>query len=233
MTTTLERPAAAPRPSPGELRFVAVRANLMPAEVVSKRQTEAVRKQVLLGLLVVAVLLVGWYGLSWWQTSAANSDLHAAQRQGGTLQKQQRTYAPLVDAQSQTQQIQTRLHRLMTGDLSWRDLLATLRTQAPAGLSLTSVTGTITTGVAASAPQPGSTTGDAVGQLTLGGTARGKNDVAAYSDRLAKVNGLAAPLITNVTVNSGRTTFTMTVALTPAILGGRYSAAAGHRTGGK
>lgn len=238
MTTTLEKPGAAPKPGPGGLRFVAVRANLMPTEVLSKRQSEVVRKQVVLGLVVVVGLLVAWFGLSWFQTSSARSDLSAAQNRGLALQAQQKQFAPLVAAQSRTLTIQGQLRTLMAGDLSWKDLLAKLRGAAPGGLTLTNVTGNVTVanGTTQSAPQPAvAAVPGAIGQLTVTGTAHSKNDVAAYSDKLATVPGLASPLITNVTTAPGSTvTFSMTVAITSGALGGRYAATApANQTGGK
>ena len=230
MTTTLEKPGAAPKPGPGGLRFVAVRANLMPTEVLSKRQTEVVRKQVVLGLVVVVGLLVAWFGLSWFQTHSARSDLSSARNRAAALQSQQRSFAPLVNAQSQTQTIQGQLHTLMANDLSWQQMLTKLRGAAPSGLALTSVTGTVGAGANST---PTAATAGSVGQLTLTGTAHSKNDVATYSDKLSTVSGLAAPLITNVTTASGNVTFSMTVGITPAALGGRYTPAQTSKTGGK
>jgi Tfp pilus assembly protein PilN len=230
----------APKPSPVSTRFVSVRASLMPDEVLSRRQTEVVRKQVLLGLVVVVVLLLAWFGLSWWQTSSANGDLDSAQRNHVSLLNQQSQFAPLVTAQTQTQQIQTQLQKLMVGDLSWKDMLATLRAKAPAGVALTNVTGSVgiggapTTGTGSNAASLNQSGKQQIGQLSVTGSAPSKNAVAAYADRLATVRGLTAPLISNVTATTGHNvTFIVNVLITADALGGRYSvAAAAPKSGG-
>lgn len=239
-TTLVSEPTPAPKAPPTQgVRFVAVRANLLPDEIVSARQLEAVRKQVLLGLALVVALLIGWFGLSWWQTGLANRDLDTAEHRATALQNQQNEFAPLVEAQSQVSTIHGQLGRLMAGDLPWKSMLTTLRADAPAGVTLTNVAATMT-GIAApnaTTPNPAGALNQSgqqsVGQLTVTGTAGSKNAVAAYADRLAGVRGLTAPLITSVTANGGSVTFIVTVIITTDALGGRYHLSAATPTGGK
>jgi Tfp pilus assembly protein PilN len=228
MATTMLPPAAAPKTRPSSATYVAVRANLLPDEIVSSRQVEVVRKQVLIGLVVVALLLVGWFGLSWWQTSSANGDLDNAQRQGTALQDQQNEFGPLVQAQGEITEIQTQLQRLMIGDLSWKTMLATLRAKAPNGVSLTTVDGSVTAGAAAGAAAPdsailNSSGKETVGELKITGTAPDKRTVAAYADQLSTVPGLVAPLILNVDATERSVTFSVSVLITSDALGGRYA----------
>jgi Tfp pilus assembly protein PilN len=234
MATTMISPTSAPRPSPGPeaVRFVAVRANLLPDEVLSARQVLVVRKQVLLGLVVVAALLVAAYAASWWQTSSARSNLDDAQRQGVAYQNQQNEFAGLVAVQGKVQSIQTQLRTLMVGDLSWKGMLTTLRAKAPSGVSITTVTGNINA-AAITAAVPGAAAAalnqsgkPSVGQLTITGTAPDKKTTAAYADKLGSVKGLTAPLISSITSSASAVTFTVTVVITSDALGGRYSAAA-------
>lgn len=229
MATTLVPPSPSPSPAParpsGEVRFVAVRADLMPGEVLSARQAIVVRKQVLLGLVVVLVLLIGWFGLSWWQTRSANSSLADLQRQGIALQSQQGQFTPLVQAQQQISNTRTQLEQLMVGDLSWNALLTTLRDKAPAGVSLDSISGGVSdgsssTGSAGVLNDSGSTS---VGQLTITGSAPDKRTVAAYADALSRVKGIAAPLISSVEASSVPVTFTITADITSDALGGKYA----------
>jgi hypothetical protein len=234
-------PAAAARPTPGATRYVSVRANLLPDEIVSGRQTEVVRKQVVLGLIVVVALLIAGFGFSWWQTSAANSDLSDAQHQGVALQNQQQEFGPLVKAQTDAQSIQAQLQKLMVGDLSWKTMLTTVRTVAPSGVTLTNVNAILTTGAAAASGP--STTADAnslnqtgqlsIGQLTIIGQAPNQNAVAAFADRVSKVKGLTAALPTTVATTAGVVTYTMTAIITSDALGGRYAPKSTSTTGGK
>ena len=225
MATTMLPPSpAASREATGEHRFVAIRANLMPEEVLSARQVVVVRKQVLLGLVAVVVALIAWYALSWWQTSSANSALEDTQRQGLALQSQQNQYTPLVQAQGQIANIRTQLEQLMVGDLPWKTMLTSVRGAAPAGLAVQSVAGAITPSTGTPVPNLLNDTGTAsVGTLTISGTAPDKRTVAAYADALAKIKGVTAPLISDVQASTRPVTFTITAAITTDALGGRYS----------
>lgn len=225
MATTMIPPTPAAMAPTGEVRFVAVRASLLPDEVISSRQAVVVRKQVLLGLVGVVIALIGWYGMSWWQTKAANSDLSSVRGQGVSLQNQQNQFAPLVRAQAEISAIQTQLQSLMATDLQWKTMLATLRAKAPSGVSLRSVSGTLNAPTASLGGLTGSTAGIAgVGQVTITGTAPDKKTVAAYADQLATVSGLSAPLIENVQATTHPVTFTISALITSDALGGRYSA---------
>ncbi|MCW2596118.1 MAG: hypothetical protein JWP39_2006 [Jatrophihabitans sp.] len=238
MATTMIPDADIPSPPPIDdaMRFVAIRANLMPDEIISARHTDVVRRRVLMGLAALVVVLIGGYAFSLLQTTSARSDLTDLQHHATALQNQQHEFAPLVTAQSQAQNITSQLQRLMVGDLSWKSMLTTLRATAPVGVALSEVTGTVTAGAAsaAAAGAPAATGGyealnrtgrQQVGSLTIAGTSKDKRSVADYADRLAKVKGLTAPFITSVTALGGKVTFTVNVLITSDALGGRYAAA--------
>lgn len=248
----------APRPSPTpggaafdptpNSRVVAIRANLMPDEVLVARRTEKLRRHVVVGLAATLGLLLALYALSWWQTSAAEDDREAAQAQSVALKDQQRTYKPLVDAQNTVSTVEAQLRRLMVGDLQWTDMLTTLRKQAGSDVEVTNVVGTISSGAAGAAGSNGNNGGGIgvlnnsgkpqTGTLTISGSAKDKRAVAAYVDRLEKVKGLATPYISNVTNDqTGDLLYTISVVVTTDALGGRYAAPAPvttpSTTGGK
>jgi Tfp pilus assembly protein PilN len=179
------------------------------------------------------VLIVACYGLSWWQTRSARNDLEGIQRRNTALTDQQNQFRPVVEAQSGALRISTQLHRLMAGDLSWNDLINRIRGAAPSGVGVTDLDGTVTAGTgtggapAAGVPAaPGTAAGtdQPVGTLTLDGSARDKNSVAAFADKLGRVRGLSTPLITSVSTTDQQVSFTIDVTITSAALGGRYSA---------
>jgi Tfp pilus assembly protein PilN len=217
------------------MRFVAIRANLMPDEIISARQADVVRRRVLIGLVALVAVLIAGYAFSMLQTTSARSDLSDLQHRATALQNQQHEFGPLVTAQTQAQTIDTQLKRLMVGDLSWKGMLTTLRATAPAGITLSEVTGTVTAGAAAGVPAaaaPPATGGypalnrtgrEQVGTLTISGTSQDKGSVADYTDRLAKVKGLTAPFITSVTALGSKVTFSVNVLITSDALGGRYA----------
>jgi Tfp pilus assembly protein PilN len=229
-------PSAASTTGSDGLRFVAIRANLLPDEVVAGRRADAMRKRVLVGLAALAIVLIGAYAMSWWQTGSAQDKLDAVQRQGAALKSQQLDYAPLVSAQAEVSSIQSQLSRLMAGDLPWAAMLTTLRTTAPTGVTLTQVDGTINQGAAAPAGglsslnQTGLTT---AGTITITGNATDKPAVAAYADKLSRVKGLASPYITNVTASDKTVTFGITALITSEALGGRFATTAPTLPGGK
>jgi Tfp pilus assembly protein PilN len=238
MATTLVTDPRRPSPRPnlgGELRFVSIHANLLPDEVVASRHADATRRRVLVGIAAVVAMLVAGYGYSWLQTKSANSTLSTLKRQQSALMNQQQQFGPLVAAQAQVQAIDGKLQTLMIGDLSWTQLLERVRAVAPSGVTLTQVNGSITVGTAPNGTaadtqtvgsQPLNESGQAqVGSLTIAGVAPSKQDVAAYSDALARVHGLASPYITSVTAaTAGNSpTFSLTVLLTEPVLGGRFA----------
>jgi Tfp pilus assembly protein PilN len=223
-------PAAA---APAVLRAVGVFANLLPDEVVASRRARVVKRYVLLGLAATLFLLVTGFGLAWWQTQRAQGDLSAAQDQASALQHRQREFQPLVTAQGQSAQIESSLGKLMVGDLQWMHLLDTIRASATRGISITSLTGTVTVGAAV---PPGGTPGTSdgldvlnrtgqlqVGTMTISGTAVDKNTVAAFVDTLGKMPGLAAAFPASVTSTNGKLTFSVQVILTSDALGGRFT----------
>jgi hypothetical protein len=223
-----------PVPSGQSLRFVAVRANLMPDEVIDARRTDVVRRRVLFGLAgLLALLLVG-FGSAWLQTASANGDLSDQQHRTRALQDQQQDYAPLVAAQAQTAAINGQLAQLMVGDVRWQNMLATVRSDAPPGVGVTSVSSQITTSAVGATPASGTSsvyaalnaTGKTpIGTLTLVGTADNKDQVAGYADRLAGEPGLVSPVVSNYNATTRPFTFTIAAIVTSDALGGRYHVA--------
>lgn len=245
MTSTVSPPAPVePDPSapvePG--RPIAIYANLLPEEIIAGRRIGVLKHRMLRGLAALVALLVLAYGYSWWQTHSARGDITAEHGRAAAMQAKLRQFEPLITAQGKSLQIQSTLSKLMTDDLQWRDLLTSLRSSAPAGVTVESVSGTVT---ALSKPGAPTTTDsgltvlnpssdEAIGTLTISGTATDKSSVAAYVDALTRVKGLAAPLPASVTGTAGSKTsltYSVNVLITTKALGGRFTRAA--TTGGK
>jgi hypothetical protein len=231
-------PAARPSPvAPGQsMRFVAMRANLMPDEVIDARRTEVVRRRVLMGMGgLLAVVLIG-FGTTWLQTESAKGDLSDQHHRTTALLDQQSNYAPLVNAQQETLTINTKLVQLMVGDVRWQPMYATVRSDAPAGVGITSISAQITTATAGATATPGtggtppygaliSTGQTTIGTLTVVGTANSEDQVAAYADRLGTQTGVVNAVIQNYDGTSRPYTFTIAAILTTDALGGRYHVA--------
>lgn len=234
MTTLVMPHGPAPSHHPvhtpsGPIRYVAIRANLLPEELVVNRRSGVLKRRLLAGLGALLALLVIWYGFSVWATSSAHHDLSKEQQQSSALQRQQQKYQPVVTAQEQSAEITGALTELMTGDLSWKNMLTTLGNNARHGVHLDSISGTMTSGAAATQPSadPGlsvlnSSGKQEVGTLTIAGTAPDKNTVAAYVDALGKVKGLGAAFPASVTTTDSGVSFSVNVIITTDALGGRY-----------
>jgi hypothetical protein len=250
MATTMipqPQPGPAVRPSPvaggQSLRFLAVRANLMPDEVIDARRTEVVRRRVLIGMgTLLALLLVG-FGTTWLQTESAKGDLSDQQHRAKALLDQQYNYAPLVEAQNDTAAINTKLTQLMVGDVRWQPMYATVRSDAPAGVGVTSISAQITTATAGAtatagsggAPPFGALTGTGqtvIGTLTVIGTVGSEDQAAAYADRLGTETGVVNPVIQNMDLTTRPFTFTIAAILTADALGGPYHVANPATQGG-
>jgi Tfp pilus assembly protein PilN len=175
----------------------------------------------------MVAVLVGWYGLAVYQTSGARSDLATAQDNEETLTQQQKTYDDLVETQSRSQATATKLSTLLATDLRWSRLLHSLRAVAPTGVTVDGVTGTLdssgATATATSTAAPG-TTKNTVGTLTVSGTAPSRAAVAAYVDALAKVCGLANPLVGSASMENSVVQFSVRLDITRGALGGRFTA---------
>jgi len=236
MTTLVMPHGPTPSPEPvhtpsGPIRYVAVRANLLPDELVNRRRTGALKHRVFAGLGAVLALMLVWYGITLWGTSSAKHDLSKARNQNAAMQSQQVKFKDLVSAQQTSTAIKSALAQLMAGDLQWKDMLASLRSVAPNGVKIDSISGT--TGAAAgsastSVAGPGlgvfNTTGkDQVGTLNITGTAANKDEVAGYVDSLATVQGLTAVYPTSATTAGSGVSFAISALITSDALGGRFS----------
>jgi hypothetical protein len=232
MSTMTAPPAPSMPPSGDAVRQVRVFANLLPDEVVASRDARRLRQRVLIALGGLLVLLVAVYGLAVIQTAHARGQLSAAQSQATSLQKQERAFAPLVQAQAQAQAIRSRLAQLMSGDIQWKNLIETLR-KTPSGIALTSAT--INLSIAQNNQNASSANGQAgldvlnqtgrksIGELMITGSATDKNAIAGYVDSLATVPGFAAPFPASVTLSGHAYTFNVNVIVTTDLLGGRFT----------
>lgn len=236
MTTLVMPHGPTPSPEPvhtasGPIRYVAVRANLLPDELVTSRRSGALKHRIAAGLGAVLAVMIAWYGITLWGTSSARHDLSKAKQQYTIMQAQQGKYQELVHAQQQSTAIKGALAKIMSGDLQWKDMLASLRGAAPHGVKIDSISGT--TGSAAAGSNAGTngaglgvlnTTGKAqVGTLTITGTAPNKDQVAAFVDSLSAVTGITAVYPTSATTAGSGVSFAISALITSDALGGRFS----------
>jgi Tfp pilus assembly protein PilN len=202
-------------PDERSLRVPDIAADLLPIEVFEARRGRQVRR------IVFTLVLGGWYAVATYQTGVAREALESAQDDAQRLTRQQRTFADLVTAQTESTAITDQLTELLKDDLQWSKLLSSLQDAAPSGVRITGVTGALSASTSA-APNPG-TPANAIGTLNLTGAAGTKALIAAYVDALGKVAGVANPLLGDVTAQSGTLNFTIRMDITKVALGGRYT----------
>ncbi len=241
-------PPPPPGPAPGEFRILPIAANLLPTEVVESRRARHVRRVVVAALVLVAVLLGGWYAATYQETSGARSALGDAQATNTRLQHQQHQYDNLVSTQTQVQAMNKQMATLLANDLQWSQLVSKVLAAAPKGITVASITGglvadkngapsagtgsaaTGTDGTPSGATPSGGTPSNAatrtVGTLDVTGTASGKQAVSAYLDAVAGLPGVSNVLLNTVSTKDNKLQFDLTGDLTGAILGGRYTSGA-------
>jgi Tfp pilus assembly protein PilN len=186
----------------------------------------------------IVLLLVG-YAVTIARTSVASRSLSDAQDQAARLTRQQRQYAEVVRVEAESRTIRAELATLLANDLQWSHLLSSMQAAAPPGVVVTVVTGTLTPQArtagkgASAAPAAGGSSVRTIGTLTISGTSPTKTALATFLDTLAKVTGLANPLLGNVNLQKTAQQFTLQVDITEAALDGRYTPAAGEQASQK
>ncbi|GGK57172.1 hypothetical protein Ppa06_15370 [Planomonospora parontospora subsp. parontospora] len=224
MTTTLTPPeSGAPVLDP--FRPLSIAADLLPPEITAARRGHRARAVVLSALAVFAMLLAGWYVVARQQTAEAEDAVAVAQADVQDLIRQQREFSDLVTVRSQAETIGARLSTLLANDLRWATVLSSVRKAAPAGVELVSVNGKVDErGAEAAGSEQLNTSGEKlVGELSITGTAGGKQAVTEYVDALGGIPGLGNPLLTDVREEESGVGFAVRTDLTEAALGGRYT----------
>ena len=234
MTTQSEAAAVPTEPTtPDEradnpLRMLSISANLMPSEIVDTRRDRRVRRIAIAVLAGFAVVVLAWYGQARYQTTVADHQLKSAKAVVDQLVGQQRQYAEVVAAQAESQAITSQLAALFANDLPWSSLLATMQAAAPSSVHLSGVLGTLnaTAAVAGNGAVqlPRASTDLRLGTLSITGSAPSKLAISEFIDALAKVKGLADPLLGDAVNRDGRVRFTLRVDIVASALGGRYAA---------
>jgi Tfp pilus assembly protein PilN len=207
----------------GERRIPAVSANLLPVEIVEERRGRRARRVALGCLVVIAMLTTAWYGQARFETSVARESLRFTEDETQRVVRQQRDFVDLVANRAETQAIESRLSGLLANDLQWSRLLFSIRLQAPRGVRVTGVVGSLSDDDAATEAAAARTAGAVVGKLTVTGVGSGQGVVATYVDRLGGISGLGNPLLNSATVVDNQVQFSVLLDIDTSALGGRFT----------
>ncbi|MER7279716.1 hypothetical protein ABT369_35290 [Dactylosporangium sp. NPDC000244] len=204
-------------------RILPIAADLLPLEISETRHVRRVRRLVISGVVLVAALVVGWYGVTVHEHTLAGDDRQSILDTSQDLTRQRhKQYDELTRVQADSGKIDERLKKVLDYDLSWSKMLASLRTTAAAkNVTLSGITASLNQESLA-----GQNQGDIIGTVTLTGKAPTKAGVAAYVDALTGVSGVTNPFPSDATQENDGVSFTIRVDITRAALGGRFTSAA-------
>ncbi|WP_433079568.1 hypothetical protein ACQP1P_40535 [Dactylosporangium sp. CA-052675] len=204
-------------------RILPIAADLLPLEISETRHVRRVRRLVISGVVAVAALVVGWYGVTVHEHTQADEDRQSILDTSQDLTRQRhKRYDELTRVQADSGKIDERLKKVLDYDLSWSKMLAALRATAAAkNVTLSGITASLNQESLA-----GQNKGDIIGTVTLTGKAPTKAAVAAYVDALNGVSGVTNPFPSDATQELDGVSFTIRVDITRAALGGRFTSAA-------
>jgi Tfp pilus assembly protein PilN len=235
MATTLMPvdPATSPQRA---WRILTISAHLLPEEISAARRARRTRAWVLVALVVVVVLLAGWFLYAAKAKIDADNELADYAGEAARLQSSQnKDFSDVVEAQNQSAALDKNLKTLMANDLPWATLLDTLNNAAASsGVEVSGVTGALTSagsnGAATAANTgtvtlPSSSKAITIGTLTLTGVAPDKPSVAKFVDTLSKLTTVANPYLTSAAQGDTGVQYSLQLDITGAALCGAYSTA--------
>jgi cytoskeletal protein RodZ len=214
-------------------RILTISANLLPEEVVAGRRSRRSRGWVAVAVLVVLVLLGVWYGRALHNVNTRETELSVATKTATDLQKSQNSHQKVVTTQNQTTTITKQLNQVMSADLPWATLLNRLRgTGTDSGVTVSGITAALALGKTTTATDslPSTSKAQAIGTVTIAGSAPDKPTVARYVQNLGGVTGVANPYLTTATQSDDDTwSFNITVDITSVNECGRFTTKCGGK----
>jgi Fimbrial assembly protein (PilN) len=232
-----------PAMSPQQVaRLLPIRANLLPAEITSRRNARRMRTFVIVGVVLALVGLGGWSADAYHDHSLAEDDLAAVNAQiakvNGTMNDPQ--HAEVTKTINDNKTISDELKTLMANDLRWSTLLDNLRstgTRSKVTISQISVSLAEPGSNAAGTTAPATAGGAAIASLTLQGAAKDKSTIAGFIKKLGAMPGIGNPYLTAASQAADATgggthyTFTINADVTSSALCGRFTTPC--KSGGK
>ena len=231
MSTTLDRPAAAPEAAPATTEprkrpglGASPRVDLLPQALRVRQHQKRVRLWLRAGLVgVVALVLLGTVGGIALNT-AAQASLTAAQQETLTLLARQAKYSDLKSVQEKIALTQAAQAVGAGTEVDWSDYLGKLRATLPAGVTLSSVTvdsASPTTGYAQSTVP---LEGPRVATLTFTALSPTLPDVPTWIDALATLPAFVDAVPDAVTLDeSGAYVVDVTMHVDARAYSGRYA----------
>lgn len=205
-----------------------IAADLIPTELLKARQIARLRRWIAAGLVVLVLACGGGYFLVARDNSAAAGELADVQMQTTVLQAQSRTYADVVAIQKSVDKVRTQIAQVMAGDVDLVALMGQFQTTLPATMAITQQAITVSvSGVAGATAAPSGldrSGATRIGTVTMSGTGRTLDDLSRYVDSLQAIPGVVdvVPLANTLSTEGTGTQFSLSLALTDALLSHRY-----------
>ncbi|GGN67205.1 hypothetical protein GCM10010112_30430 [Actinoplanes lobatus] len=221
MTTPTALMPVDPTVSPQQAaRVLTIRADLLPPEILDGRRARRTRS------LVIVMVLVTLAGLGFWYLQAGQAKQAADDEYNETFQsltfarggQKSAALENLVKYQKGGATLNAELKAALANDLSWTNMMTLIRNKAQDGVTIDEITGSLAETTTTEAAD------EAVGTLTITGTAKDKRLVADYVNRLGNLKHLANPFVTSVAKeDGGEFAFTVEVAITGKARCGRFT----------
>lgn len=191
-------------------------ADLTPPEIIAARSLRVIRR--LIALLLVLVV-VGCAALFVWaklQSSAAQDDVATASADTAQLEHDASKYSKVTSVEAATNQIQSQVAGAMQTDVDTTHLIKAIRAALPGSMLINSFTLTLTPVATTPSTDTGAapTAGPVIGTVTITGTGKKIDDLAAFVDRVSKVPGVVDVVPGSNQLSEGVTQFGLTMSLT-------------------
>lgn len=218
-------------PAPIRISWAPVpRVNLLPNEIVERRQFRQV--QIMLSIAVGVVLLVVVAGTVLAQRAVgdANRQLDVAQAAVEKLQAQTTKYAEVPRVIAQVEAARAARAQAMAGDVLWYRYLNDLNGAQPSGVTMNSITISVnaTAGAASAAQAPGADalTPAGVGTVKVDGSAHEYRQISSWLESLDTITGLSVSSLTQAAAEGAdgdeKVTFSSGAVIDNAALSHRY-----------
>lgn len=206
-------------------------ADLTPPELINLRWIAVLRRRIVMGLVLVAVLCAAGYTYASQQNGTASDDAATANSQTTDLTRAAAKYAGITRIENAVNSVRAQVAGVMTTDVDVARVIAVMRKALPNTMSIQNLSLTLT----AAAPTGGSLGLDAsghpvIGKVTISGSGRTLDDLPAFVDKLVAIRGVVNVVPTSNQVTAKVAQFNLSVDLTDQLYSHQYDVA---RTGGK
>jgi hypothetical protein len=206
-------------------------ADLTPPELTASRRLAVIRKALLIGLALLALLLLLGYGYAFHTKNSASSALATEQSRTSRLLVEQNRYGAVTQLHGSIAAIDTKLATLMTGDVGFSTTVGALVDALPPTMAISDLEVKISPAGAAAATAGQGSAGTSldtsghqpIGQVTVNGSSHSLDDLPGYLAKLRQIKGVIDVVPTSNQVSGPSVQFNVTLSLTDQVLTHRFA----------